>query len=224
MGKLKHKVCILQKDWLTHNIIRLKLEKPEGFGFRPGQAIELTIDAKPYLSDAAPFTLTGLHTAPNLELIIKVYPQHNGMTLGLSKLNEGDSLWISDAWNSFSYKGKGTYIAGGSGITPFIAILRDLNANGGVNGQTLIFANKSEKDIFLKNELSAIKGLRFVNILSEEKVGGYGYGRIEKDFLQDHILDFNHFFYLCGPGRFSLDIKEQLIGLGADESKIFSEY
>lgn len=224
MGNLQHRVSILQKEWLTHNVICLKLERPTGFGFTPGQAIELTIDEETFLNDAAPFTLTGLQTAPYLELIIKVYPQHNGMTLGLSKLKEGDDLLIGDAWDSFSYKGQGTYIAGGSGITPFIAILRDLNAKGGIIDQTLLFANKSEKDIFMKEELSEMKGLRFVNILSEEKTESYGYGGIGKGFLQTQISDYNQFFYLCGPGLFSLDIKEQLIGLGADENKIFSEY
>lgn len=28
MENLQHKVIILQKDWLTHNVIRLKLERP----------------------------------------------------------------------------------------------------------------------------------------------------------------------------------------------------
>jgi len=107
IGNLEHKVRILQKDWLTHNVISLKLERPAGFGFRPGQAIELTIDENSYINDAAPFTLTGIHTASCLELILKIYPQHNGITLGLSKLTEGDYLLIGDAWDSFSYKGRG---------------------------------------------------------------------------------------------------------------------
>ena len=224
MENWKYKVKILKKEWLTHDVIRLELERPKGFEFTAGQAIELTIDEKKYLGDAAPFTLTGHSSESFLELILKIYSQHNGMTLGLSRLHEGERLLIGDAWDSFQYKGPGTFIAGGTGVTPFIAILRDLESNGGINNQTLLFANKREKDIFLSEEFGEMDGLRFVNILSEEKANGHYFGRIGKTFLQEQISNYQQIFYLCGPGSFSLDIKNYLVGLGVEEGRIVSGY
>lgn len=224
MGNWKYKVKILNKEWLTHDVVRLELERPKGFEFNAGQAIELTIDEKKYRGDAAPFTLTGHSSASSLELILKVYPEHNGITLGLSRLNTGDTLLIGDAWDSFQYKGPGIFVAGGTGVTPFVAILRDLESNGGINNQVLLFANKTEKDVFLSEEFRGMDGLRFVSILSQENVAGHCFGRIGKAFLEKQISDFDQTFYLCGPGSFSMDIKKYLIDLGAEDANIGSEY
>ena len=63
---------------------------------------------------------------------------------------------ITPAWDSFKYKKPSLFIAGGTGITPFIAIIRDLvNKNIDSNNIDLLWANKTHEDIFLKrNKLS----------------------------------------------------------------------
>ena len=224
MGNWKYKVKILKKEWLTHDVMRLELERPKNFEFTAGQAIELTIDEKKYRDDAAPFTLTGHSSESFLELILKVYPEHNGITLGLSMLNRGDTLLIGDAWDSFQFKEPGIFIAGGTGVTPFVAILRDLESNEGINNQILLFANKTEKDVFLSEEFREMEGLKFVSILSQENVVGHCFGRIGKAFLEKQISDYNQMFYLCGPGSFSVDIKKYLTEMGVEGGKIVSEY
>ncbi|GJM30153.1 MAG: phenol hydroxylase [Cyclobacteriaceae bacterium] len=224
MGTLNYSVRILEKEPLTHDVIRFVLERPEHFEFSAGQAIELTINQKAFITDAAPFTLTGLNSDNNLEIIFKVYPSHNGMTLGMSKLNKGDQLFIGDAWDSFKYRSAGIFMAGGTGITPFIAILRQLNAVNKLGGNKLLFANKTAKDIFLREELTTLLGSNFINILSREDKDHNSYGRIDQRFLKDCIYDINQSFYLCGPGSFSMDIRSHLINLGVDESSIISEY
>jgi predicted ferric reductase len=45
------------------------------------------------------------------------------------KLKHGDELIIRDVWGAIEYKGEGVFIAGGAGVTPFIAILRQLQAD-----------------------------------------------------------------------------------------------
>jgi predicted ferric reductase len=42
----------------------------------------------------------------------------------IRKLKHGDELIIRDVWGAIEYKGEGVFIAGGAGVTPFIAILR----------------------------------------------------------------------------------------------------
>ena len=224
MSRLKHTVGILETTALTHNVIRLVLERPEGFQFSAGKAVELTINQPEFITDAAPFTLTGLPTQDTLEIIFKVYPAHRGMTLGLSKLRSGDVLLIGDSWNSFTYQSPGVFIAGGSGITSFVALLRQLQATHQLNGNQLIFANKTTRDMLLQDELSDLLGDKFINILSEERTHQHHYGRIDAGFLKEHITNFNRLFYLCGPDRFSLDIGDHLLHLGAKKSALVTEY
>jgi ferredoxin-NADP reductase len=52
------------------------------------------------------------------------------------------------------YKGEGVFIAGGAGVTPFIAILRQLQAENKIANNKLIFTNKTANDIILKKNLT----------------------------------------------------------------------
>jgi ferredoxin-NADP reductase len=49
---------------------------------------------------------------------------------------------------AIEYKGEGVFIAGGAGVTPFIAILRQLQAENKTT--TNYFTNKTANDIILK--------------------------------------------------------------------------
>jgi ferredoxin-NADP reductase len=217
---MEHKIKIIQKLWLTHNVMQFTMEKPDGFTFSAGQAVEITLDDPKFKDDWHPFTLTSLNRNENLEFTIKSYPKHNGMTLALSKLDKGDYFIITDPWDSFKNKGPGVFIAGGTGITPFIALLRQMQVDDKVDGSTLIFSNKSEKDILLYHEFKEMLGDNFINVLTEEKMEPFLYGRIDKDFLQKHISDFNQPFYLCGPDNFAEEIKAYLKELGAVDALV----
>jgi NAD(P)H-flavin reductase len=49
-------------------------------------------------------------------------------------------------------------IAGGSGITPMLQIARDVFKNSSENTKiSLLFANKSEEDILLRDEIEKMK-------------------------------------------------------------------
>ena len=104
---MDHPVKILSKEPLTHDVLRFRLTKPEKFSFMAGQAIELSLDDEDLREKRSPFTLTCLNTESHLELIIKIYPAHNGLTLALSKKHQGEVLFISDPWDSFRVKGPG---------------------------------------------------------------------------------------------------------------------
>jgi ferredoxin-NADP reductase len=221
---MDHLVKIIHIDWLTHDVIRLKLEKPEFYIFKAGQAIEATIDIHGFRNDRAPFTLTGLAGDDYLELILKVYSDHKGMSLAISELKIGDSLIISDAWDSYPNKGPGTFIAGGTGITPFIAILRQLKAEGMVKGSRLFFYNKTEEDVFLYDELYQILGDRFLNIFTRQRKEGFLFGRIDKDFIKSHFKDYMLPVYICGPNNFAEQVRELLIEENFEDTLINISY
>ena len=115
---------------VTHNVRRIRLEKPDDYNFTPGQATEVAIDKEGWRDEKRPFTFTSLNSDPWLEFVIKVYPDHDGVTEQIGQLQKGDSLIIEDLWGAIEYKGEGTFIAGGAGVTPFIAIFRDLARKG----------------------------------------------------------------------------------------------
>src|SRR5947199_6755341 len=119
---MEYTVQILSIDQLTHNVRQFRLQKPQGYAFVPGQATEVSINKEGWEAEKRPFTFTGLNEDPYLEFTIKCYTDHPGVTNELSKLNNGDELIIGDVWGAISYQGEGYFIAGGAGITPFLAI------------------------------------------------------------------------------------------------------
>ena len=138
---------------------RYRLEKPPGFHFEPGQATELSIDTPGYSERKNPFTFTALNDADYLEFTIKSYFDHEGVTKQLWDLRAGDRLLLRDVWGTITYKGPGVFLAGGAGVTPFIAILRQLAKDGRLKGNRLIVSNRTEEDIILRDEFEAMRGL-----------------------------------------------------------------
>lgn len=219
----EHVVKIIKIEQVTHDVIRFQVEKPEGYSFVSGQATEVSINTRALLLERRPFTFTSINSDPYLEFIIKIYPSHNGITSELGKLKAGDELMIGDVWGAISYKGKGVFIAGGAGITPFISIFRDLQSKNEISGNKLVFANKSKSDIILESEFKELLGNSFINILSDERIEEYHFGRIDEDFLSANIKDFSQNFYVCGPPPMMDAVLKQLANLGAAENSITLE-
>ena len=210
---------------VAQNVFTYDLEKPDGFSFKPGQATEVSIDKEGWRDRKRPFTFTSLPDEENLQFTIKSYHDHSGVTDQLSKLLVGDRLIIDDPWGTIGYEGRGVFIAGGAGVTPFIAILRDLNRQTGrLAGHSLFFANRTERDIILREELESMPGLSVHHILSDEKKSGFAHGRIDRAFLEDHVTDFGQHFYLCGPDGMVEDLRQILGDLGAQaDALVFEE-
>jgi ferredoxin-NADP reductase len=219
----EHVVRILNIEQVTHDVKRFQIEKPEGYSFIPGQATDVSINSSALKDEKRPFTFTALNSEAYLEFTIKIYPSRNGVTNALGNLKPGDELIIRDVWGAISYKGKGVFIAGGAGITPFISILRDLKAKNEVQGNILLFANKTRSDIILEKELHKMLGCDFRNILSEERIMGYFYGYINTGFLKSAIRDSNQNIYVCGPPPMMDLVLKLLSELGVDDKLITLE-
>ena len=216
-------IRILSAEYITHDVRQFRLEKPEGFTFRPGQATELSVNKGEWKDKRNPFTFTSLRNAPYLEFTIKIYPERQGVTNQLSLLNPGDTVILREPWGAIEYKGPGYFIAGGAGITPFISILRNLKHEGSVGDNKLFYSNKTDKDIILADELKFILGENAHFTISRQKDSKYDQRRIDENFLKAEVNDFSKHFYVCGPDPMVLALTEMLKKLGASADTIVFE-
>jgi len=219
----EHVVKILEVQNVTHNVKRFTLSKPENYTFKPGQATDIVINQPSWKNERRPFTFTCLNDWNSLEFTIKIYTDHEGVTNELGKLKAGDELIIHDVYGTIHYKGEGTFIAGGAGVTPFIAILRDLREKGMIGNNELIFSNRTINDIILKDEFEQMLGNNFINTLTEGKTDEYDNERIDENYLSKKVKDFNKYFYICGPDPMVEAIHKDLLNLGVKEEKIVVE-
>lgn len=218
-----HKVTLLMSEFVTHDVKRLIVSRPEGFGFEPGQGVELRIDQPDWQDEGRPFTPTGLVDDEVIEFTIKRYTDHRGVTEQLHKLIPGAELLMSEPFGTISYKGPGIFIAGGAGITPFLAIFRDRARAADTAGSALVFSNKTRRDIICEKELRHYFNQRCTLICTDEQAHGYEHRRIDRALLAEKIDDFNQPFYLCGPPAFMDAVNEALVDLGADPQSLVFE-
>ncbi|MDZ7593274.1 MAG: FAD-binding oxidoreductase [Thiobacillus sp.] len=220
---MDHTVTLLMSQFVTHDVKRFIVSKPEGLSVDPGQGVELAIDLPGLREQGRPFTPTGLAADRVLEFTIKAYPAHAGVTQALHQLEPGAELLMSEPFGTIRYQGPGVFIAGGAGITPFLAILRGLAHGGELDGQTLIFSNKTPRDVICEKELRHLLGERCILACTGADAPGYAHRRVDRAFLEETIDDFKQRFYVCGPPPFMDAVNGALTDLGASPENVVFE-
>ena len=152
---------LVAKEALSPNVYRFVFQLPrksDVIGLPIGQhvAIKATIDGQTVSRSYTP-TSNNLDLG-TLELVIKCYP--DGLLTGkyLANLKVGDKVLFRGPKGAMRYK-KGLckkigMIAGGTGITPMYQLIRAICENDRDTTEIhLIYANRSEEDILLREEL-----------------------------------------------------------------------
>ena len=219
----KHILKVLEANFVTHNVKRIVIERPAGLHFISGQAADVSINKPGFEEQLRPFTFTSTNDLDYLEFMIKIYPDHNGVTKELGSIKVGDELILHDVFGSITYQGPGLFIAAGAGITPFVSIFRDLKKQGKLTGNTLLFANRTENDVILKDELQSLLGDNLINVIETSAFPSVPPQFITHDLLKSYVNSNNEYYYICGPDAFTNIMVEHLVELGVDKSKIIIE-
>jgi ferredoxin-NADP reductase len=120
-------------------------------------------------------------------------------------------------------------IAGGSGITPMMAMLRYIDDLCVPVDATLIYCVRSEQDVFFKGELAALQSrlgkFRCVLVLSRASSDWGGWkGRLQREVLESEIdKPLESTFFLCGPPAFMELGRSLLKEMAVDPARILQE-
>lgn len=219
---LDHEVTVLHTGFVTHDVKQIVTTRPEDLDFEPGQGVEIAIDWEGWEDEGRPFTPTSLPEEDVLEFTIKRYPEHDGVTVRIHDLEPGATLRMSDSFGTIRYAGPGTFIAGGAGVTPFLAILRSLDPEER-RRSSVIFSNDTPADVICEKELRHLFGERLHLTCTRESAPGYDDRRIDGALLDELVDDLEQRFYVCGPPRFVDDVTGHLRDMGVDADRIVIE-
>lgn len=126
--------------------------------------------------------------------------------------------------------------AGGSGITPMMSILKTVLQAEPNSTVTLLYGNNDEASTIFKKQLDGlasqnVQRLKVYHILNN---AGFFYPRLLKGMMtKDKCVDLvkeytkkegDNEFFVCGPGPMMDNVKNALVQLKIDESRIHIEY
>ncbi len=174
-----------------------------------------------------------------LRIAIKKIPTGIFSRFAYENFKPGDIIEILPPTGNFGRKTitdnrkKYLTIAAGSGITPVIAIIKDILFSEPESIVTLIYGNKNRHTIIFRDELNALKN-RYVNrlvihhIFSREKTDIEIYqGRINTQKLVQlsAIVDFKSMneVFLCGPEEMIMETRKWLLETGVPSVNIHYE-
>ncbi len=174
--------------------------------FRAGSYItlQLEIDERIY---KRPYSISSIPSDDEYRITIQKDSQGLISNYMFDHALEGMEFTILGPFGNFYYSSirdskNLIFLAGGSGITPIISIIKDLLVKKKVESIALLYGAKCLNDILFKEELDELL-LKFDNFkldyfLSEENVEGYKYGFIDESVLKEMDLSFKSIF-VCGP-------------------------
>ena len=202
--------------------------------FRAGQYVSVklqiggAITARPYTLAASPArALKGEY-----EITVKRAADGFVSDYILNNWQIGTEVTLSGPEGPFSYEPmrdekEVVGLAGGSGITPFMAMARAI-ADGMEDFRlTLLYGSRTKADILYAEELAAICAatdkVRVVHVLSEEKAEGFEHGFLSAELIRKYAPA-NYTLYLCGPRAMHDFLSQELPKLGLDEKHIRREF
>lgn len=213
---MSHTVTIQDVQQLAPDVKQFRTEKPVNFQIVPGQATYLSVDKPDLRNEKRPFSFTSLDPEHYLEFIVRIHPEHDEVTKELDKLNASDRLIMQDTWQAIQYKGPGLFLAYGIGITAFIAMFRRLREDDELEGHHLVYAGSTGKDLVLTEELAAMFGPDYAEVLAGSENDDTASGPIDKNFIEEHMGDVSGEFYICGPPEFVDNVQGHVKELGAE--------
>ncbi|WP_313431750.1 pyridoxamine 5'-phosphate oxidase family protein, partial [Pseudomonas sp.] len=235
-----------QRQWLTWRVARVEQESrdirsfylaaDEPVIFSPGQHIPVRI---PLGADAPLIRTYSLSCAPSDGYLrISVKAQGPASRFLHERVRAGDRLEVRLPMGSFILDSVSTrpvvLIGAGVGITPLIAMLRELLANGQARRIHLFHGARSLSDLPFQQELAELRqragpGLSVHRSLSQpeaEAVLGRDFehvGRLGIEQVKGALALDDYDFYLCGPASFTQDLYEGLRGVHVPDARIHAE-
>ncbi len=159
---------------------------------------------------------------------------HGKLTGKLEVAKPGDIYYISGPYGMFKIDAepgkKFLFLAGGSGIVPFLSMIKYVKGKGISIDANTIYSVRFPYEIIYKDELQDFvdhAGMKLAITVTRPKEGD-GWtgqtGRIDSVMIQKYVPDLSdRMCYVCGPMPFVKTLTEALMGLGVDKKRITAE-
>jgi Na+-transporting NADH:ubiquinone oxidoreductase subunit F len=236
---LDNSAIIIQKPYVITEIVhatpdvdifRMAAQDGTRLNFDPGMFVMLNyVNNETGEKIARAFSIA---SAPNSEVLdFFVHMIHGRFTSKLDTAKVGDIYYVSGPYGQFKFDAKSDkkvlFIAGGTGIAPFMSMLKHIRNISSGNDVILIYSIRYPNEIIAKEDLESLEkeiNLKMVITVTRPQQGdGWSgeTGHIDSNMLNRHVSDImERSIYICGPLSFTKAMKEVVASMGVKPEKV----
>jgi ferredoxin-NADP reductase len=228
---------LLWSEQIAEGTMAFHFDKPQGFQFKAGQAIDITLVA-PTETDAEGNTRGfSLVSAPSgNDLTVATRMRDTAFKRCLKAAAEGMEIEIDGPFGSLTLHKNSAkpavLLAGGIGITPFISILRQATFEQLPHQLYLFYSNRRPEDAAFLEELQSLHQrnprFHFVPTMTEMEHSQRAWdgekGLLTGEMLMKHLASVHGpIYYIAGPPAMVAALRTMLSTAGVDEDDIRTE-
>ncbi len=218
---------LIEKKYLTEDVLQIRLNKPKNFDFQAGQFIQI-IAPQGEKQVFRSYSISSVPKDEYLELCVKLYD--TGIASKLFQIsNPGDTISFRGPAGRFVVNTSNSdlcFIATGVGLAPIMGMIQDeLESKNNKNKLHLIFGVRYEKDIFWADRLEELQkkhtNFSYSTTISRPEDSWTG----SRGRVTEHLpTNTSHLHaFLCGNADMVKTVREMLTTRGTDAKNIHFE-
>lgn len=232
-----YKIRLEGREEIAAGTMAFHFEKPTGFSFKPGQAIDVVlIDPPTTDAQSARHTFSIVSAPFESDLVVATRMRDSAFKRAFKSLPIGSPARIEGPSGSLTLHNNrarpAVFIAGGIGITPFMSILRQAAKDQLAQRLLLLYSNRRPEDAAFLAELQQLeqqnKNFRLVATMTEMSKSSRPWegetGLIDEGLLKRIAGDLSApIYYLVGPPGMVEAMRQTLNQAGINADDIRSE-
>jgi len=218
-------IALRRREQVAEGTFAFYFDKPAGFSHQAGQNALLTL---PDGSEGHTFTIA---SAPHeRDLMFATRMRDSAYKRALAAAPIGSKFKLDGPAGVMvlheDEKRPAVFLAGGIGITPFLAMARDAEKRKLPHRIVLFYSNRAPRDTAFLAELERMQGDRFrlVTTMTDAPEWRGERRRLSRELLAEHLPDLRSpIYYFAGPPGMTMAVQGMLAELGVAEDDMRSE-
>lgn len=190
-------------EQLSPSTIGFSVDLDDGVGFLPGQYVQVEV---PGTGLTRAYSFSSAPGSRNAAFVVRNVPQGRMSSWLTGQAQPGQRIGMTGPYGSFYLREvvrPVLFLAGGTGIAPFLSMLEVLAAQGSAHPVRLVFGVTSDQDLVALAQLDAVRdrmpNFDYRTCVADPASGhprkGYVTAHIEPEWMNGGDVD----VYLCGP-------------------------
>ena len=226
-----YEVALRRREPVAEGTLAFYFDKPAGFSHEAGQNAIFTLVESPTMDAAGPsrpFTIASAPHEPELMIATRMrdsaFKRHLGAAAIGTRVHLDGPAGIMVLHEDASRPA--VFLAGGIGITPFLAMARDAAKRELPHNIVLFYSNRRPQDAAFLTELERMRRPNFRLISTMTAAPDWRGERrlISRQLLAGHLPDLRApVYYFAGPPGMTMAMQGMLAELGVAEEDMRSE-